>query len=122
MGRSRKTEKVKLVNVGVRISPEIKQALTDEYKTTGIAEGTLARNYMLLGMQVAREGRPDFNSVLSRIVEILRSCPPSIQLQALGIAQLLAGQNPSPPPPPSDGSLYPADEEQVEILGQQGNG
>lgn len=108
-----------MVNVGLRVPVDAKKRLVDESKSTGISEGTLARNYILLGMQVAQQRKAYFSPVLSQVLDVLESCPPAIQLQALEIAQVLAGT----PTTPSAANIGPLEENMpVDFLIQIGDG
>lgn len=129
MARKRKPESEQLVNVGLKVSAETKQFLLEEAAAAGVAEGTLARRYVLLGMRAAQQGNASFNSVVSQIIDLLNSCSVSTQLDVLAIvralkdrqdekSQLTSGARRRPP-----ADVDPADiGQELEIIAQIGQG
>lgn len=89
MTKARKNPLEKMVNVGVRVPISTKQFLQEEAEAKGISEGTIARQYLMLGIEAAKRRGVSYNPVAAQLMEIMKNADAALQFDILALAQTL---------------------------------
>lgn len=90
MVRRKKAPEEQLVNVGLKVPVDIKQALANEAKSVDIPEGTLARRYLISGMKQAHHTmRTGLDITTQNIVNVLKKMSAEDRTDILAIVHAL---------------------------------